>query len=83
MTQRQVDGRAKAIVIGGGIAGLLAARVLAEHYTEVLVLDRDAEPGPEIRRRGVPQTFHLHQMLPRGDRFWNGCCPALSMMCCG
>ncbi|WP_051727880.1 NAD(P)/FAD-dependent oxidoreductase [Nocardia brasiliensis] len=68
MTQRQVDGRAKAIVIGGGIAGLLAARVLAEHYTEVLVLDRDAEPGPEIRRRGVPQTFHLHQMLPRGEQ---------------
>ncbi|WP_280430088.1 NAD(P)/FAD-dependent oxidoreductase [Nocardia brasiliensis] len=68
MTQRRVDGRAKAIVIGGGIAGLLAARVLAEHYTEVLVLDRDVEPGPGVRRRGVPQTFHLHQMLPRGEQ---------------
>lgn len=68
MTQLQKEGRSKAIVLGGGIAGLLTARVLAAHYAQVLVLDRDAEPGLEIRRGGVPQTFHLHQMLPRGEQ---------------
>ncbi|WP_084654986.1 FAD-dependent oxidoreductase [Nocardia altamirensis] len=57
-----------ALVIGGGIAGLLSARVLSEHYADVVVLDRDSTPGPGVRRRGVPQSFHLHQMLPRGEQ---------------
>lgn len=55
------------MVIGGGIAGLLTARVLSEHYGKVVVLDRDVAPAAGVRRRGVPQSFHLHQMLPRGE----------------
>ena len=43
-----------AIVLGAGIAGLLAARVLAEHYATVTVLERDALAGA-AQRRGVPQ----------------------------
>lgn len=58
--------RGKAIVIGGGMAGLLSARVLSEHYDQVVVLDRDDAPAAAGHRRGVPQSFHLHQMLPRG-----------------
>lgn len=34
----------QAVVIGAGIAGLLAARVLAESYEQVLVVERDALP---------------------------------------
>ncbi|MFB8280172.1 FAD-dependent oxidoreductase [Nocardia colli] len=67
MDSARVSRRNKAVVIGGGIAGLLSARVLSEHYGEVVVLDRDSEPGEGVRRRGVPQSFHLHQMLPRGE----------------
>ncbi|HEU5373906.1 MAG TPA: FAD-dependent monooxygenase [Ktedonobacteraceae bacterium] len=57
----------KALIIGGGIAGLLAARVLCEFYGEVLILERDSQPEQAGARPGSPQSFHLHQVLPRGD----------------
>lgn len=58
--------RERAVVLGGSIAGLLAAHVLAESYAEVVVVDRDRlgdGPGP---RRGTPQARHLHGLLARG-----------------
>lgn len=56
----------KAIVLGGSIAGLLAARVLADHFQEVVILERDQLPDrPEIRR-GTPQAQHVHFLLKRG-----------------
>ena len=59
--------RQKALVIGGGIAGLLAARVLSEAYEDVLVVERDQRPEKAGARPGAPQSFHLHQVLPRGE----------------
>jgi 2-polyprenyl-6-methoxyphenol hydroxylase-like FAD-dependent oxidoreductase len=56
----------RAIVIGGSIAGLLSARVLSEHFTEVILLERDPLPsGPEARK-GVPQGRHVHALLEAG-----------------
>ena len=57
----------RAVVLGGSLAGLLAARVLADHYAEVLVVDRDdvAAAGAEPRR-GVPQGQHPHAVLLGG-----------------
>ncbi|MGW2612882.1 FAD-dependent oxidoreductase [Streptomyces mirabilis] len=56
----------KAIVIGAGLAGLLAAAALFPAYDEVLVLDRDELPdGPE-HRRGLPQGRHAHLLMPGG-----------------
>src|SRR3954471_11017692 len=66
-----------AAVIGGSLAGLLAARVLANHYDTVTVLERDrypAEPGP---RKGVPQARHLHVLLARGQRVFEGYFPGI------
>lgn len=60
--------RKKALVIGGGIAGLLAARVLADIYSEVVVIERDNRPEQPGVRAGTPQSFHLHQILPRGEQ---------------
>ncbi len=55
-----------AIVIGASLAGLLAARVLADHFEHVTILERDALPaGPEARRC-VPQGLHAHGLLARG-----------------
>ena len=55
-----------AIVIGGSIAGLLSARVLAEHFDQVTVIERDRFPdGPEFRK-GVPQARHTHILLMQG-----------------
>ncbi|GHO42057.1 FAD-dependent oxidoreductase [Ktedonospora formicarum] len=56
----------QAVVIGAGIAGLLAARVLAEYYEQVLVVERDALPVEPQPRAGTPQSHHLHRLLPRG-----------------
>jgi 2-polyprenyl-6-methoxyphenol hydroxylase-like FAD-dependent oxidoreductase len=55
-----------AVVLGGSISGLLAARVLAEHYRHVTVVDRDLLPEHAAPRRCVPQGRHAHGLLPRG-----------------
>ncbi|MFI5915368.1 FAD-dependent oxidoreductase [Dactylosporangium sp. NPDC051541] len=54
-----------AIVLGAGVAGLLAARALSERFDRVSVFDRDdlAGSGP---RKGVPQGRHAHAMLAKG-----------------
>jgi 2-polyprenyl-6-methoxyphenol hydroxylase-like FAD-dependent oxidoreductase len=57
-----------AVVIGGSMAGLLAARVLSDHFDEVTILERDRLPEQAEHRAGVPQSHHLHTLLPRGQR---------------
>ncbi len=56
----------RAIVIGGGVGGLLAAQVLARHFDEVTVLDRDTFPAMGEHRKGTPQGHHVHALLGRG-----------------
>ena len=60
--------RTHAIVIGGGIAGLLAARVLVNHFAQVTLIERDHYPDTPVFRAGVPQGRHIHVMLLRGQR---------------
>ncbi|MEU1729272.1 hypothetical protein [Nonomuraea sp. NPDC005692] len=55
-----------AVVIGGSIAGLLAARVLADHFHQVTVVEQDAFPSSPEHRRGVPQSHHVHGLLIGG-----------------
>ena len=56
----------RAVVIGGSIAGLLAARVLSEFYREVVVVDRDELSKEGEYRRCVPQGRHAHALLAGG-----------------
>lgn len=59
--------RHHAVVIGGGLAGLLAVRVLADHFESVTMIERDGlatEPKP---RKGVPQGHHVHGLLAKGQ----------------
>jgi 2-polyprenyl-6-methoxyphenol hydroxylase-like FAD-dependent oxidoreductase len=58
----------RAVVLGGSMAGLLAARVLADAYADVLVVDRDQLTGVTAARRGVPQGRHVHGLLARGQQ---------------
>jgi 2-polyprenyl-6-methoxyphenol hydroxylase-like FAD-dependent oxidoreductase len=56
----------RAIVIGASMGGLLAARVLADYYDQVTVVERDALPDGYEPRKGVPQGRHAHGLLARG-----------------
>ncbi|WBP90805.1 FAD-dependent monooxygenase [Kitasatospora cathayae] len=58
----------RAVVVGGSIAGLLAAAALAGTFDEVLVLERDRLSADEGFRPGAPQARHAHGMLLRGAR---------------
>ncbi len=55
-----------AVVLGGSIAGLLAVRVLADHYQRVTLIERDPLPDFGEHRKGVPHGKHLHGLHPRG-----------------
>jgi 2-polyprenyl-6-methoxyphenol hydroxylase-like FAD-dependent oxidoreductase len=55
-----------ALVIGGSMAGLLAGRVLADHFERVTIVERDRYPEGPAPRKGVPQARHLHALLARG-----------------
>ncbi len=66
-SQMNVSGSSKAIVIGGGIAGLLAARVLTNHFDQVTIVERDRFPKKPQPRQGVPQSHYLHVLLARGE----------------
>ena len=71
----------QAVVIGGSMVGMLAARVLSERFRSVVVLDRDAEPGKPVPHRSVPQGAHIHVLLSKGrtviDRLFPGIFPEL------
>ncbi len=61
-------GGARAVVVGGSLTGLIAARALSSHFREVVLVERDAFPdGPESRK-GVPQARHVHVLLKQGER---------------
>src|SRR6202167_880990 len=58
--------RDRAVVLGSGMAGLLAARVLSEFYDSVSVVERDRLPDYPCHRRGIPQGRHVHNFYSRG-----------------
>ncbi len=60
-----------AIVIGGGIAGLLAARILSEFYSKVVIVEKDAFSDQPELRPGTPQAFHPHRITGRGKAVIN------------
>lgn len=67
----------RAIIIGGGVAGLLAAKVLAAFYEEVVIVDRDAFPQEPENRPGTPQAFQPHRFTPRSRLILNRLFPDL------
>jgi 2-polyprenyl-6-methoxyphenol hydroxylase-like FAD-dependent oxidoreductase len=66
-----------AVVIGGSLAGLLAARVLSETVDRVTIVDRDELPAEPVHRKGVPQSRHTHGLLARGFEIFEALFPGL------
>ena len=58
----------RAIVIGGSIAGLLSARVLADRFASVTVVETDKLPKLPNNRIGVPQSVQPHILFTKGYR---------------
>ncbi len=56
----------KAVIAGGSIAGLTAAKALAPYIDEILILEADKDPGGVDPRKGVPQGRHVHGLLKGG-----------------
>jgi 2-polyprenyl-6-methoxyphenol hydroxylase-like FAD-dependent oxidoreductase len=56
----------RVIVVGGSIAGLLAARAVSEFATDVSIVERDVPPAVAAPRKGVPQGRHVHGVLASG-----------------
>src|SRR5580692_11699909 len=62
------DPHRQAVVIGAGMAGLTAARALADYFDHVIVLENDALPASAVPRAGTPQSKHAHALLGGGQR---------------
>ena len=58
----------QAVVVGAGMAGLPAARALADYFEHVVVLERDTLPLDAAQRAGTPQARHTHGLLDGGQR---------------
>ncbi|MGH7127803.1 MAG: NAD(P)/FAD-dependent oxidoreductase [Planctomycetaceae bacterium] len=56
----------RAVVLGGSLAGLLAARVLSGHFDSVTLVERDRIGDRPESRKGQPHTRHGHGLLAKG-----------------
>jgi 2-polyprenyl-6-methoxyphenol hydroxylase-like FAD-dependent oxidoreductase len=56
----------RAIVIGASVAGSMVAKLLADRFEQVVLIDRDRFPHSATPRTTVPQEYHVHLLLQRG-----------------
>lgn len=70
-------GRRHAVVLGGSMAGLGAARALANHFDKVTLVERDEVSRAAQSRKGVPQGNHAHGLLPSGYRILDDYFPGM------
>jgi flavin-dependent dehydrogenase len=66
-----------ALVIGGGIAGLLAARVLTDFFARVTIVERGERPDGVVFRKETPQAPHRHGLSVEGKRIFERLFPGL------
>jgi 2-polyprenyl-6-methoxyphenol hydroxylase-like FAD-dependent oxidoreductase len=78
VTSRHTSVGESAVVVGASMAGLCAARVLADRVDHVTVLDRDALPSGPSWRKQVPQGRHPHLLLAAGARLLEGWFPGIN-----
>ena len=59
------------------MGGLLAARILLNHFERVTLVERDYFPSQPQQRNGVPQGSHVHVLLIQGQQILNDLFPSL------
>ncbi|MFJ9823219.1 FAD-dependent oxidoreductase [Streptomyces sp. NPDC101160] len=67
----------RAVVVGGSYAGLVTARVLADFFDEVILLERDSVDEDTGTHPGAPQGYHAHAMLAKGGEILERLFPGL------
>ncbi|GLF96311.1 FAD-dependent monooxygenase [Streptomyces yaizuensis] len=65
-TAVRAAGAVRAVVVGGGLAGMLAVAALREAAGEILVVEPDELPAGAAPRRGLPQADHVHLLWSGG-----------------
>ncbi|MEV8098901.1 FAD-dependent oxidoreductase [Kitasatospora sp. NPDC085879] len=69
--------RGVAVVIGGGLAGVLAAWALRGAAERIVVVERDRYPAGAEFRAGLPQGRHAHLVLEAGHRMLDELMPGI------
>ena len=78
ISNQKNDSNKSAIVIGASMAGLLGARVLADYFDKVTLIEKDTFPVSGENRKGVPQGKHVHVLLDFGRRIIERFLPGIS-----
>lgn len=55
-----------AVVLGGGLAGMLSAVALSRHADRVTIVEYDQYPDEPATRRGIPQAHQSHMFMGGG-----------------
>jgi 2-polyprenyl-6-methoxyphenol hydroxylase-like FAD-dependent oxidoreductase len=76
MTTNSANGK-HAVIIGAGMAGLLAAAALADAFDEVTIIEKDSLPESPQFRSGVAQGAHVHTLLGYGAEAMDSLIPGL------
>ncbi|HEV8711397.1 MAG TPA: hypothetical protein VGX03_01040 [Candidatus Binatia bacterium] len=71
-----------AVVIGGSLAGLMTARVLADHFDAITVLERDPIADRPALHKSIPQGNHLHALLRGGQQVMSSLYPDFTDKLC-
>ncbi|MFE1285628.1 FAD-dependent oxidoreductase [Streptomyces sp. NPDC058751] len=77
MPERTSGRQPAALVIGGGMTGMLAAAVLSDH-ADVTVIESDALPRLPAPRKGLPQARHAHLLWSGGVRALEDLLPGIT-----
>ena len=67
-----------AVVIGGSVAGLMSAAVLAEYFDRVTVFERDQLEDRPTLHKSVPQGNHVHALLLGGQNVMSSLYPGFA-----
>ncbi|MET3984381.1 FAD-dependent monooxygenase [Streptomyces sp. PvR034] len=70
--------RREAVVIGGGLTGMLAAAALAPYADRVTVIERDVLPATPAARAFLPQAQHAHLLWSGGAEAIEALLPGFS-----